>query len=204
MKTRLLNIFNARAAKTRGPEKHHSFRRSTVIALLSDLPLALATCTRSTAAPNPTADDSRAGELIGAAKRTLPARLPLTAFLCYNIQMDFRVIENPDFRKFKTKSGFKNSEFKRLAGLFSRAASFKALYDIGIDVDFDEGVCTFTYYKSNAYKPFLQFVVRHVGPQTSLYELYMEGKGRIARSGLFNRVFERLEQEIETLIPRQS
>lgn len=117
--------------------------------------------------------------------------------------MDFRVIDNPDFKKFKTQSGFKNSEFKRLAGLFSRAASFKVLYDIGLDVNFDEGVCTFTYYKSNAYKPFLQFVIRHVGPHTSLYELYMDGRGRIARSELFNRVFERLEREIEALLPTQ-
>ena len=118
--------------------------------------------------------------------------------------MDFRVIDNPDFKKFTAQSGFKNSEFKRLAGLFSRAASFKALYDIGVDVNFDEGTCTFTYYKSSAYKPFLQFVIRHVGPHASLYEVYMEGRGRIIRSGLFSRAFERLEQEIEALLPKQN
>jgi len=114
--------------------------------------------------------------------------------------MTFDVIDNPDFRKFKSRSGFKNSEFKMLAGLFSRAAAVKALYDIAVDVDFEEDVCTFTYYRSNAYRPYLQFMIRRVGPHTDMYELYKEGKGRIARSGLFNRVFRRLEEEVEQLM----
>ncbi len=114
--------------------------------------------------------------------------------------MTFTVINNPDFDKFKARSGFKNAEFKMLAGLFSRAAAHKALYDIAVDVDFDEGVCTFTYYKGNSYSPYLQFVIRQVGPRTDMYELYLEGKGRIAKSGLFERVYERLEQEVDALI----
>ena len=113
--------------------------------------------------------------------------------------MSFNVINNPGFDKFKQRSGFSNSQFKQLAGLFSRAASVKALYDIGVDVDFDEGVCTFTYYRTSNYEPYLQFVVRQVGPRTTMFELWKEGKGRIAKSGLFERAFEKLETEVEEL-----
>src|SRR5437870_21217 len=114
--------------------------------------------------------------------------------------MGFDVIDNPEFKKFRKHSGFKNSEFKKLAGLYHRAAAVKALYDIAVDVDFDEGVCTFTYFQSNACKPAFQFVIRRVGPFTDMYELYKDGKGRIAKSGLFERVFERLEEEVNALI----
>ena len=115
--------------------------------------------------------------------------------------MTFHVIDNPEFDKFRKNAGFKNAEFKALAGLYSRAAVVKALYDMGVDVDFDEGLCTFTYYRTNNYRPFLQFVIRHVGPRTAMYEVFMEGKGRIARSGLFKRAFERLEEEVLGLMP---
>lgn len=118
--------------------------------------------------------------------------------------MTFKVIDNPNFKKFKASSGFKNHQFKMLAGLFSRAASEKALFDIAVDVDFDEGVCTFTYYKSNNYVPYLQFVIRNVGPKTDMFELYKEGKGRIAKSGLFERTYKKLEEEIESLFPDRS
>ncbi len=50
----------------------------------------------------------------------------------------------------------------------------KALYDIAVDVDFEAETCTFTYYRSNTYKPYLQFVIRRVGPHTDMYELYQE------------------------------
>ena len=114
--------------------------------------------------------------------------------------MVFTVIDNPDVQKFRKRSGFTNSQFKKLAGLYSRAASVKALYDIAVDVDFDEGTCTFTYYRSNTYKPCLQFVIRRVGPSTDMYELYKEAQGRIARSGLFDRTFQRLEEEVAVLM----
>ena len=118
--------------------------------------------------------------------------------------MVFEVIDNPDFKRFRKQSGFRNSEFKKLAGLFSRGATVKALYDIAVDVDFDEGTCTFTYFRSNAYRPYLQFMIRRVGPYTDMYELYKEGRGRIAKSGLFDRVFQRLEEEIDGLIGNKS
>lgn len=114
--------------------------------------------------------------------------------------MTFTVIDNPEIEKFRKRSGFTNSQFKRLAGLFSRGASVKALYDIAVDVDFEVGTCTFTYYRSNAYRPWMQFVIRRVGPHTDMYELYQEGRGRIARSGLFDRTFEKLENEVTALM----
>ena len=114
--------------------------------------------------------------------------------------MSFRVIDNPDFKKFKAHAGFKNHEFKLLAGLFSRAAADKVLFDISVNVDFDEGICSFAYYKSAHAPAYLELIIRQVGPRTSMYELYKEGKGRIAKSGLFQRVYERLEREVEELL----
>ncbi|QQG36669.1 MAG: hypothetical protein HYS17_02535 [Micavibrio aeruginosavorus] len=114
--------------------------------------------------------------------------------------MVFQVIDNPDFNKFRARAGFKNAEFRLLAGLFSRAASAKALMDMAVDVDFEEGTCTISYYKTQ-YEPYLSFVVRHVGPRTTMYEVYKTEKGQLVKSGLFQRAFERLEQEIEVLMP---
>lgn len=117
--------------------------------------------------------------------------------------MDLQVIDNPGFQAFtRRSSGFRNSEFKMLAGLYSRAASVRALYDMAVDVDFDEGVCKITYFKSNNYRPSFQFVIRRVGPFTDMYEVYQEGRGRIVRSGLFRRAYERLEDEILSLMPK--
>ncbi len=118
--------------------------------------------------------------------------------------MGFDVINNPDFNRFRKRSGFKNSEFKQLAGLYSRAAIVKALYDISVDVDCDEGVCTFAYFRTNNSPAYLQFVIRRVGPFTDMYEVFKQGKGRIARSGIFARAFEKLEEEIAELMPEQS
>ena len=95
---------------------------------------------------------------------------------------------------------FKNHEFRLLDGLFSRAASVKALNDRAIDVNLDEGACYFTYYRAENAAPYLQFVIRRVGPKTSMYELYKEGKGRITKSGLFERTYERLVEEVEALM----
>lgn len=114
--------------------------------------------------------------------------------------MSFNVIENPEFSKFKDRTGFKNHEFKKLAGFYSLGASHKVLYDMAVDVDFEEKSCMVSYYQSQGQHPFLQFVIKQVGPKTIMYELFMEGKGRIAKSELFDRVTERLEKEIMTLI----
>jgi hypothetical protein len=114
--------------------------------------------------------------------------------------MVFEVIDNPDLARFRRQSGFTNFQFKRLAGLYSRAASARALYDMAVDVDFETQTCSITYYQSNARRPFLQFLIKRVGPHTDMYEVYKEGKGRICKSGLFNRAFGRLEEEVEGLM----
>ena len=114
--------------------------------------------------------------------------------------MVFQVIDNPDFGKFRARSGFKNAEFRLLAGLFSRAASAKALIDMAVDVDFEEGTCTISYFKTR-YEPYLRFVVRHVGPKTTMYEVYKAEKGQLVKSGLFPRAYERMVEEIEALMP---
>ena len=117
--------------------------------------------------------------------------------------MVFQVIDNPDFGKFRARSGFKNAEFRLLAGLFSRAASAKALLDMTVDVDFEEGTCMISYYKTR-YEPYLSFVVRHVGPKTTMYEVYKTEKGQLVKSGLFSRAYERLEEEVAALMPPAS
>jgi len=115
--------------------------------------------------------------------------------------MSFNVIDNPGFTKFQKNAGFKNSEFRALASLYAQAASHRALYDMAVDVDFDDGTCTITYYLSNSYKPYLQFVILHVGPRSAMYEVFKEGKGKIIRSGLFDRAFDRLREEVHALMP---
>jgi hypothetical protein len=116
--------------------------------------------------------------------------------------MGFTVIDNENLNRFTRQSGFRNAEFRQLAGLFSRASLRKLIYDMAVDVDMDEGVCQFSYYRTAGSPAWLTFVVRHVGPRTDMYELWMAGRGRIEKSGHFVRTFERLEAEIETLDPR--
>lgn len=110
------------------------------------------------------------------------------------------MINNPNFQKDSQRVGFKNHEFKKLAGLFSWGATHKVLYDISVDVDFEDNLATFTYHQSNSYTPFLTFMIRQVGPRTTMYEVWKEGKGRITKSGMFERSFERLQTEVHSLV----
>jgi len=110
--------------------------------------------------------------------------------------MTFEVINNP---KTLAKTGFTNSQFKRLDGLYLRAAAAKVLTYRTVDVDFDEGVAYYTYYKSEGHAPYLQFIIRKVGPRTMMYEVFLQDKGRIKKSGVFDLAFERLHKEIEDL-----
>ena len=111
--------------------------------------------------------------------------------------MTFEVINNP---KFLAKTGFTNAQFKKLDALYLRAAGEKVLTYRTVECDFDEEVASYTYYKSQSDAPYLAFLIKKVGPRTMMYELYKHGKGRIAKSGVFERAFAKLQEEIENLL----
>lgn len=96
-------------------------------------------------------------------------------------------------------SGFTKSQFRKLDGLYLQAAAEKTITYRTVECDFDEGVASYTYYKTASQKPLFQFVIRQVGPRSTMFEVYAHGKGRIAKSGLFQRAFEKLQDEIEAL-----
>ena len=96
-------------------------------------------------------------------------------------------------------SGFTNAQFKKLDGLYLRAAAVKMLTYRSIECDFDEGVASYTYYKSESHAPYLEFIIRKVGPRATMYEVYLQGKGRLTKSGVFEKAYERLKVEIESL-----
>ncbi len=104
------------------------------------------------------------------------------------------------FSKSSHPSGFTNAQFKKLDGLYLQAVSKRTLNYRTVDCDFDEGIATYTYYKSEGFDPYLQFVIRKVGPRTTMYEVFMQDKGRVAKSGVFDKAFERLQDEIEKLL----
>ena len=110
--------------------------------------------------------------------------------------MVFEVINNPAFVQ---APGFTQEQFRKLDQVYCAAASLKTLNYRTVDCDFDEGVATYTYYVSSQHMPYLQFIIRKVGPQTMTYDLYKHGKGRIAQSGVFERTYERLCKEVESL-----
>ncbi|MGH1399021.1 MAG: hypothetical protein ACRBCT_07395 [Alphaproteobacteria bacterium] len=97
-------------------------------------------------------------------------------------------------------SGFTNVQFRKLDGLYLQACAAKTLTYRTVDCDFEEGVASYTYYKSAHFAPFLSFFIRRVGPRAMMYEVFLEGKGRIVKSGVFEKAFEKLKSEIEALI----
>jgi hypothetical protein len=96
-------------------------------------------------------------------------------------------------------SGFTTAQFKKLDGLYLKAAAEKTLTYRTVECEFEEGLASYTYYKSAHLSPLLKFVIRRVGPRTTMYEIYMQDKGRILKSGLFEKAYERLAEEIEKL-----
>lgn len=100
-------------------------------------------------------------------------------------------------------SGFTNAQFKKLDGLYLQAAAAHVLNYRSVECDFDEGVASYTYYVTEGQAALLQFIIRKVGPRTTMYEVYKQGKGRIAKSGVFERAFERLAAEITQLMGSQ-
>ncbi len=110
--------------------------------------------------------------------------------------MTFEVIHNPAFVQ---PAGFTQSQFRKLDQLYCRAASEKLLTYRSVECDFDQGLATYTYYLSAQHVPYLQFVIRKVGPQTTMFELFKQSRGRIAKSGVFDRTFDKLSAEIDLL-----
>ena len=104
------------------------------------------------------------------------------------------------FSRQSHKSGFTQHQFRQLDNLYCRAAAEKALSYRTVECDFDEGVASYTYYKAEGQTPYLQFVIRRVGPRAMMYELYMQDKGRVAKSGVFEKAYGKLKDEVEKLI----
>lgn len=111
--------------------------------------------------------------------------------------MTLEVLHNPAASR--PPSGFSPAQFRKLDEIYCAAASRKALIQRSIECDFDEGILSYTYYRAQSHSPYLQFVIRRLGPRTTMYELYLQGKGRVAKSGDFARVIERLRHEVEIL-----
>ena len=59
---------------------------------------------------------------------------------------------------------------------------------------------TITLSKSAHHAPQVRFIARRVGPKTTMYELYLDGKGRAIKSALFERVFNAYRDYVEALI----
>lgn len=111
--------------------------------------------------------------------------------------MSFEVITNPSFQ---ARTGFTQAQFKKLDDLYCRAASEKTLNFRTVECDFEEGVASYTYYKSKDQPPLLQFVIRKVGPKTMMYEVYRQGGGKVVQSGVFDKAFEGLRKEMNALL----
>lgn len=111
--------------------------------------------------------------------------------------MTFRVIDNPHLL---AHAGFTNAQFKKLDALYLRAAAEKVLTYRSVECDFDEGVVSYTLYESEGRAPYLQFIIRKVGPRSMMYEVFKARKGRIFKSGVFERACERFEAEVENVI----
>ena len=114
--------------------------------------------------------------------------------MCYYEYMTFEVINNPIFSQ---ASGFTSAQFKKLDQLYCMAASDGSLTYRTVDCNFDDGVATYTYYKSEYQSPYLQFIIRQVGPCSTMFELFKQGKGLIVKSGIFDRTYDRLAKEIK-------
>lgn len=110
--------------------------------------------------------------------------------------MTFRVINNPNF---KSAAGFSNAQFKQLDGLYLKSAAAKTLTYRSVSCDFEEGTATYSYYQSEGHAAYLTFIIRRVGPNTVMYEVWKQGKGRIKKSGVFEMAFEKIRCEIEAL-----
>ena len=98
------------------------------------------------------------------------------------------------------KRGLSRFQFQKLDAVFLRASSEGVLRNRTVDCDLDAGFVEISLSKSPHHTPAIAFVAQKVGPRTTMYELYMEGKGRVEKSALFERVYERYRDEVEQII----
>ncbi len=110
--------------------------------------------------------------------------------------MVFKVIDNPHFDQ---PAGFTREQFRKLDQLYCASSSHGVLSNRAVDCDFDAGIAAYTYYAANHHVPYLQFVIRKVGPRTTMFEVFKYEKGRIFKSGVFDRALEKLSDEISLL-----
>ena len=110
--------------------------------------------------------------------------------------MVFEVIDNPNFSQ---PAGFTQAQFRKLDQLYCTAAACKILTYRSVECDFDEGVASYTYYISVHQAPYLQFIIRKVGPKTTMFEVFKQSSGRLIRSGVFDRAYDKLRAEIDFL-----
>lgn len=110
--------------------------------------------------------------------------------------MSSNVICTPSFSQ---PAGFSQAQFRKLDLLYCTAASYKVLTYRTVECDFDQGVASYTYYQSAHESPYLQFLIRKIGPRTTMFEVFKQGRGRIVKSGLFDKAYDVLVQEIDVL-----
>ena len=110
--------------------------------------------------------------------------------------MSFEVIHNTAIVQ---PAGFTQLQFRKLDQLYCWAAGEKIITQRTVECDFDAGVATYTYYLSTHNIPYAQFVIRKVGPRTTMFELHIQGKGRVEKSSVFERTFDALRERIENL-----
>lgn len=99
----------------------------------------------------------------------------------------------------QTHAGFTQGQFRKLDQLYCAAMIRKAVACRSVECDFDDGVASYTYYVGTQNHPYLQFVIRRVGPRATMFEVYKHGQGRIAKSGIFDRAYEILAREVDDL-----
>jgi hypothetical protein len=110
--------------------------------------------------------------------------------------MSANVIDYPALRQI---CGFTNAQFKKIDRLYCHAASGGTLNFRTVNCDFEKGIAIFTFCKTQNHPPYLSFVIKKVGANSVMFELYREEKGRIAKSGAFDRVLDVLREEILAL-----
>ncbi len=94
-------------------------------------------------------------------------------------------------------SGISKSQFRKLDQVASRAVAAKTLTYRTVDCDFDKGIMTIALAKTPYHDPSVMFIANKVGPQTTMYELFVEKRGRVSKSTLFDRVYTSYRDVVE-------